>query len=49
MELFIFLVMMLQKLSFDVPVGHPPPDDKEYTHGFTKAPNPFYLSISERN
>merc|ERR1712150_282253 len=27
MELFIFLVMMLQRLNFDLPDNHPPPDD----------------------
>ena len=49
MELFIFFVMMLQRLNFDLPVGHPKPNENEYTHGFTKAPNPFYISITERD
>ena len=47
-ELFIFLVMMLQRFNLNMPIGHPDPDDKQYTHGFTKAPKPFFLSISER-
>ena len=48
MELFVFLVMMLQKLDFGLPVGYPPPDVNKYTHGFTKIPKPFYVSVSQR-
>ena len=47
-ELFIFFVMLLQRLKFGPPVNHPVPNVEEYTAGFTNIPKPFYLSISSR-
>ena len=48
MEIFIFLVMMLQRLNFDPPIDHKIPDVNKYSCGFSKIPEPFYVSVSER-
>ena len=44
--LFIFFVMLIQQLRFDVPLDHPSPNVKEYSTGITTVPKPFYVSIS---
>ena len=48
MELFIFIVMILQRLELAVPLGYPKPDVEKYSHGFSKIPKPFHASIAER-
>ena len=45
-ELFIFFVLLVQRLRFDPPLNHPVPDVKEYSAGFTNIPKPFYVAIS---
>nr|QGA72961.1 cytochrome P450 3041C2 [Lepeophtheirus salmonis salmonis] len=47
-QLFIFFVMMLQKLKISVSENHGVPDPEAYTMGITKIPKPFYISVSSR-
>ena len=47
-ELFIFFVMLVQRLKFEPPVANPLPDVKQYFGGFTTIPKPFFVSIKPR-
>ena len=47
-ELFIFFVMLVQRLKFEPPLNNPSPDVDEYFGGFTRIPKPFYVSIKQR-
>lgn len=44
-ELFIFFVMLIQRLKFGLPLSHPAPDVEDYFGGFTRIPKPFYVAI----
>ena len=47
-ELFIFFVMLVQRLRFNVPLSHSAPDVENYFAGFTRIPKPFHVSVSPR-
>ena len=47
-ELFIFFVMLLQRLRFNVPLSHSAPDVENYFAGFTRIPKPFHVSVIPR-
>ena len=47
-ELFIFFVMLLQRLTFQPPIGHPPPNPLHCSAGITNIPKPFHVSVTER-
>jgi len=47
-ELFIFFVMLIQRLQFDPPLNHPMPNPEDYFGGFTRIPKPFHVSITAR-
>ena len=45
-QVFIFFVMLIQRLKFSIPLNHPIPSVDEYQAEFTKIPKPFYVSIA---
>ena len=47
-EVFIFFVMMIQRIKFLKPMNNPVPSIKNYKASFTNIPAPFYVSISGR-
>ena len=47
-EVFIFFVMMVQRLKFDPPLNHPKPNVEDYFGGFTRIAKPFYVSVISR-
>ena len=47
-EIFIFFVMLLQRLKFEAPCQHKQPNAEEYYGGLTRIPKPFYVSIIPR-
>ena len=47
-ELFIFFVMLVQRLKFNVPLSHSAPDVENYFAGFTRIPKPFHVSVIPR-
>ena len=47
-ELFIFFVMLMQRLKFELALCHPTPNVEDYFGGFTRIPKPFYVSILPR-
>ena len=47
-ELFIFFVMLLQRVTFKEPIGRPTPDPRNCTAGMTNVPHPFYVSVNQR-
>ena len=47
-EIFIFFVMLLQRLKFEPPCQHKNPKVEEYYGGFTRIPKSFYVSIISR-
>lgn len=48
-ELFIFFVMICQKLNVSMPVSsHKKPHQNNFTRGFTTVPIPFYVSLKPR-
>ena len=47
-ELFIFSVVMVQKMSFLLTQNHPTPDPGAATAGVTRIPLPFYVQIKPR-
>ena len=46
-QLFIFFVMMLQQIRFELPQNHSKPNPDEYFGGFTRIAKPFYVSIAK--
>ena len=47
-ELFIFFVMLLQRLRFEKPIEKPSPDPKKCSAGMTNVPHPFYVNVEKR-
>ena len=47
-ELFMFFVMLVQRLEFTSPKDNPLPSIDDYKSEFTNIPNPFYVSIQSR-
>ena len=47
-EVFIFFVMMIQRLKFNPPLNHPKPNEEDYFAGFTRIPKSFYVSVASR-
>ena len=47
-EMFIFFVMMVQRIKFSVPLHNPMPCVDNYTAAFTNIPKPFFVSIECR-
>ena len=47
-ELFIFFVMLLQRLRFEKPIEKPSPDPKNCSAGMTNVPCPFFVNVEER-
>ena len=47
-ELFMFIVMLLQRLRFEPPKEHPMPDPEADIAGVTRSPQPFHISIKAR-
>jgi len=47
-ELFIFFVMMVQRLKISKPMNHSLPTIYDYKAKFTNIPSPFYVSITSR-
>ncbi len=48
-SLFIFFVMLLQRVKIGNAAGKRLPDPENTTRGLTRAPKPFYISIVENN
>nr|AIL94133.1 cytochrome P450 CYP3041A2 [Tigriopus japonicus] len=48
-EIFIFMVMILQKIKISVSKQDGPPDPSKYTIGITSIPDPFHVAMALRN
>ena len=48
-ELFIFFVMLLQRLKIQKPTDLPSPDPNRCCAGMTNVAEPCYVSIYKRN
>jgi len=47
-QMFIFIVMILQRLKLSKPMNHSVPSIHNYRGEFTNMPSPFYVSITKR-